>query len=109
MEELPASKKQIVSSKSFGQLVLTIDELNQAAATYMTRAAEKLRHQQSVAGAIQVHVRTNPFRMQDKQYSNGVVIPLPEPTNDTRILIEAALLCKMVVLIASTAANAKGC
>jgi DNA polymerase V len=91
LEELPASKKQIVSSKSFGQLVLTIDELNQAAATYMTRAAEKLRHQQSVAGAIQVHVRTNPFRTQDKQYSNGMVIPLPEPTNDTRILIEAVL------------------
>lgn len=91
LEELPASKKQIVSSKSFGQLVLTIDELNQAIATYMTRAAEKLRHQQSVAGAIQVHVRTNPFRTQDKQYSNGIVIPLPEPTDDTRILIEAAL------------------
>lgn len=91
LEELPVSKKQIVSSKSFGQLVLTIDELNQAAATYMTRAAEKLRHQQSVAGAIQVYVRTNPFRIQDKQYSNGMVIPLPEPTSDTRILVEAAL------------------
>lgn len=91
MEDVISPKKQIVSSRSFGQLVLTIDELNEAAASYMTRAAEKLRRQHSVCAAIHVSVRTNPFRSQDKQYNNGVVVPLPEPTDDTRTLINAAL------------------
>ena len=57
----------------------------------VTRAAEKLRRQNSVCAAIHVAVRTNPFRSQDKQYNNGIVIPLPEPTDDTRTLISAAL------------------
>ncbi|MET3120019.1 DNA polymerase V [Undibacterium sp. GrIS 1.8] len=91
MEDVVSPKKQIISSRSFGQLVLTIDELNEAAASYMTRAAEKLRRQHSVCAAIHVAVRTNPFRQRDKQYNNGIVIPLPDPTDDTRTLIGAAL------------------
>lgn len=91
IEDVPSAKKQIVSSKSFGQLIMRLDELNEATASYMTKAAEKLRRQNSVAGAIQVFLMTNPFRTQDKQYSNGIVIPLPDPTDDTRILIAAAL------------------
>lgn len=90
LEEAPPSKKQIVSSKSFGQPILSLDDLNEAVAAYMSRAAEKLRRQGSVAGAIQVHIMTNRFRIQDKQYSNGIVVPLPEPTSDTRALIHAA-------------------
>jgi DNA polymerase V len=91
LEEVATAKKQIISSRSFGQMVLTLDELREAVSTYMTRAAEKLRHQGSVCGVVQVFVQTNQFRSQDPQYSNAITIPLTVSTSDTRRLIGAAL------------------
>jgi DNA polymerase V len=91
LEEVSKAKQQIIVSRSFGKLLLTIDEIAEATASYMTRAAEKLRIQKSLCQSVYVFIQTNPFRGQDKQYSNGCVVPLIEPTNDTRILLDAAL------------------
>lgn len=55
------------------------------------RAAEKLRAQHCVAGAITVSTRSNPFKPWEAQYSQGAVARLYEPSADTRILIQAAL------------------
>lgn len=90
LEEVAPVKKQIVSSRSFGQMVLTFDELRESVATYMTRAAEKMRHQNSVCEAIQIFVETNRFRLNDPQYSNSITIPLPNPSSDTMFLVRAA-------------------
>ena len=54
-------------------------------------AAEKLRAQGSVAGMIQVYIRTNPHKEDYPQYSKGLTIPLPEPSGDTLYLTRAAL------------------
>jgi DNA polymerase V len=91
LEEVAPPKKQIVSSKSFGQMVTSLEELGEALSTYVSRAAEKLRVQDSVCAALQVFVMTNRFRPEDPQYSNGIVIPLPNPSNDTIRLAAAAL------------------
>ncbi|MFO7541536.1 MAG: Y-family DNA polymerase [Thiobacillus sp.] len=91
LEELAPAKKQIVSSRSFGAYVYTLPELEEAVSTFMARAAEKLRHQGSVAGAIQVFVRTNPFKPGQPQYQNGLTLPLTAPSGDTRTLTRAAL------------------
>lgn len=91
IEEIAPPKQQIMSSRSFGAMVTTIDELAEAVATYVARASEKLRQQDSVCGAIHVFIRTNPFRERDLQYSNGIVIPLPNPSNDSMMLTKAAL------------------
>lgn len=91
LEEVLPPKQQIVSSRSFGKLVLTLDELNEAVSAYTTRATEKLRHQQSVRGAVHVFLQTNRFREQDAQYHPGIIVPLPDPTCDTRLLVAAAL------------------
>ena len=92
LEEAPPAKKTIISSKSFGTMVTKREELMEALATYVSRAAEKLRAQQSVCGVIQVFIHTNQFRQDDPQYSNGVTIPLPYPTSDTRELAAAAAM-----------------
>jgi DNA polymerase V len=84
LEEVSPPRKEIVSSRSFGELVTSIDDLREAVTMYVARASEKLRGQQTVCGAIHVFVQTNPFRQQDKQYSNGVTIPFPAPTDDSR-------------------------
>jgi DNA polymerase V len=91
LEELAPARKEIVSSRSFGQMVATFDELAEAVSLYVSRAAEKLRGQSSVCGAIHVFVQTNRFRECDLQYSNGVTIPFPDPTADTRVLACAAI------------------
>ncbi|TCS32899.1 DNA polymerase V [Paucimonas lemoignei] len=91
LEEVLPPKKQIVSSRSFGTMVTRPDELREAVSSYMARAAEKLRHERSICGAIHVFVQTNRFRQQDAQYHNGVTIPLTEATSDTRRMTAAAL------------------
>lgn len=92
LEEVAPAKKQIISSKSFGATVATQEELMEALATYVSRAAEKLRAQHSVCGVLQVFIHTNQFRPDDPQYSNAVTIPLPYPTSDTRKLASAAAM-----------------
>ncbi len=91
LEELAPAKKQIISSRTFGEYVYTLPELEEAISTYMGRAAEKLRHQGSVAGAIQVFIRTNPFKSEHPQHQRALTVPLPAPSGDTRTLTRAAL------------------
>ncbi|MSQ49213.1 MAG: Y-family DNA polymerase [Betaproteobacteria bacterium] len=91
LEDVAPPKQQILSSRSFGALVETLEELREAVASYVARAAERLRRQNSVAAAIQVYVQTNRFKESDPQYSAGLVVPLPEPTDDTRALTRAAM------------------
>ncbi len=91
LEEAAANKQQIMSSRSFGQPVQSFDELKESVTLHAARAAEKLRHQGSIAGGIQVHIRTNPFKPDDPQYSQGITVPIIEPTDDTMRLTKAAL------------------
>lgn len=91
LEELAPARKEIVSSRSFGQMVTTMEELSEAVSVYVSRASEKLRAQGSVCGAIHVFVQTNRFRERDSQYSNGVTIPFTQPTDDVRTLASAAI------------------
>ena len=91
LEEVAQPKQQIMSSRSFGQPVFLLEDLNEAVVSYTSRACEKLRHQHHVAGSIQVYVRTNPFKPDEPQYNNGVTVKLLHPTNNTFRLAEAAL------------------
>ena len=92
LEEAAPAKQQIMSSRAFGAYVYDLAGLEEAVATYIGRAAEKLRRQGSRAGAVQVYVRTNPFKEDHPQYQRGLTVPLPEPADDTRLLVRAALL-----------------
>jgi DNA polymerase V len=91
LEEMVPAKKQIISSRSFGQPVRDYASLAESITLYMSRAAEKLRWQQSFAGSVYVYIRTSPFRPDDPFYSNGMTIPLPSHTDDTRQLVNVAL------------------
>jgi DNA polymerase V len=91
MEEIPQPKKQIIASRSFGTMITDQRDLAAAVSTFTAIAAEKLRRQNSVCGALHVFVSTNRFRPNEPQYANGITIPLSEPTGDTRRLTAAAL------------------
>ncbi|WP_180278682.1 DinB/UmuC family translesion DNA polymerase [Janthinobacterium sp. 13] len=91
LEEVAPPREEIVSSRSFGSMVMTAAELGESISTYAARTGEKLRGQRFLCGAVHVFVQTNRFREKDEQYSNGITIPLEEPSADNRILACAAL------------------
>lgn len=61
LDEAVQPKKAIMCSRSFGRKVYTLDELQEAAAAYISRAAEKLRDQNSAASFVQVYLMEFPF------------------------------------------------
>ena len=91
LEEVAPPKQQIVSSRSFGQPVYLLEDLNEAVVSYASRAAEKLRKQHHVAGAIQVFLQTNPFKPDEPQYNNAVTVKLVKASDNSFRLSEAAL------------------
>ena len=86
LEEVAPDKQQIMSSRSFSRLLTERADLEEAVASYMASAAEKLRRQGCLAGAVQVHIRTNVFKADVPQYQQAVTLPLSAPTDDTRVL-----------------------
>ncbi len=88
--QLPPAKRETCVSRSFGRPVQSLVELRQAVATYLSRAAEKLRRQQQLAGSITVFVRSNRFDGTPLQ-AEAASVRLPLPSNDTATLLQAAL------------------
>lgn len=91
LEEIAPPKQQIMSSRSFGYPVTDYNSLAESITLYMSRAAEKLRRQQSYAGSVYIFIRTSPFKENERFYSNGRSIALPSSTDDTRQLVNVAL------------------
>ena len=86
LEEIAPAKKQIVSSRSFGQTVRDVAVLKDAMSTFVANACAKLRAQGSHASLIQVSLHTNRFRKDLPQYNPCFTLPLPQPTNDSLVV-----------------------
>jgi DNA polymerase V len=90
LELCPSPRKSLTVSRSFGSPIASLTELREAVATYLTRAAEKLRRERMAAGVLSVFVMTNRFS-DEPQYANTAVVTLPVATNDTQELLWYAL------------------
>ena len=90
LEYSPPAKKAIISSRSFGMLTDSFQDVNEAVATYLANAAVKMRKQHSAATILSVFLRTNPFKHELPQYHNGVMVELPLPTDSTAELLSYA-------------------
>lgn len=55
------------------------------------RASEKLRAQNSLCKKVRVCIRTGMFNPEEAKYANGVVVDMPYPTDDIRLLTQAAV------------------
>lgn len=89
LDDAPSAKKSIVCSKSFGKQVAGYAELEEAISVYISRAAEKLRMQNSVAGVLMVFLNTNRFK-DSPQYNSSRSTTLFPPTAYTPDLIKCA-------------------
>lgn len=90
LEQSVAPKQSICSSKMFGQRVHTLKGLQEALATYIHRAAEKLRMQRSLCGAMRIGIQTS-FHGDGPKYANTATCVPPYPTDDVRQLTKSAL------------------
>ena len=91
LKDIEEPNKEIIVSRSFGRRVRDKQELIEAVTSYTSRAAERMRKQESVATSLYIYIRTSPHD-DKKQYANGVNIPLFQPSDDSMVLTNAALL-----------------
>jgi DNA polymerase V len=91
LEEPAPPKQEICCSRMFGKRLTEIQPVKEAVATYVQRAAEKLRAQRSLCKKVRVSVRTGMFNPDEAKYANGIMVELPYPTNDVRMLTRAVM------------------
>jgi DNA polymerase V len=90
LERCPQARKSVTCSRSFGVPVESIEELREAVAVYMTKAAERLRRARLAAGVVTVFINTNRFSA-EPQYSNSATSELAYSTDSTEELLGWAL------------------
>ncbi|MGF6391896.1 DNA polymerase V [Pseudomonas plecoglossicida] len=90
VEQVESPKQEICCSRMFGQRLSELTPIKQAVATYVGRAAEKLRAQGSVCKRIRVSIRTGMFNPDEPHHAQGALVELPYPTCDTLLMTRLA-------------------
>ncbi|SCA58034.1 DNA polymerase V, subunit C [Candidatus Terasakiella magnetica] len=90
-EEETPDKKTICVSRSFGEMLESREDLEEAIKTFAMRAAEKLRRGKLVACQICVFIRTNAHRDELKQYRASQTLSLEYPNDDSRLIVQTML------------------
>jgi DNA polymerase V len=91
LEMIAPARKQILTSRSFGERLTQLVDLRAAVSVFASRSAEKLRTQNLCALSICVFIHTSPFDASKPAYSNAVTIRFDQPSQDTGYLIHCAL------------------
>lgn len=86
-------RKNIISSRSFGQRVKDKESLMQAVANYAAKACEKMRHQKSKAQGISVFLAGCYDAYGQKPSRHSMIHSFVIPTMDTGVIIKAAREC----------------
>lgn len=86
----PERKQMITTSRSFGSRVTTLEGLQGAVAAFVATATGKLRGQGSMACCLQVFAQSSPFSSA-VPYSRNIVVQLPFPSSDSRVITGAAM------------------
>tara|TARA_Y100000590_G_scaffold372823_1_gene436124 strand:- start:5117 stop:6397 length:1281 start_codon:yes stop_codon:yes gene_type:complete len=92
LETHQEKRKNCCVSRSFGEKVTKLEELNESITTHCLNAAEKIRIDNQTAKKVTVFLRTSPFQKNENYYANSKDIDLPIRTNDSIELIKQALI-----------------
>lgn len=87
-DDVRSPKKEIYSTRSFGQRITEKSQLKFALATHAATVSAKLRRQESLANGITVFVSNSPHE-DTEFYRKSLYIQFPVPTCDTRIITKA--------------------
>lgn len=91
LEDVAPTKKQIVSSRAFGERITDKQHMREAISEYISRACKKLRQEQQEAKHLTVFLRTSPFSDKDAPYSASKSLALDSPSSDTRVFLASAM------------------
>jgi DNA polymerase V len=90
LDNAPATKQQIVCSRSFGNRISDYTSLRETICEFAARAAQKLRCEWQLANNVNVFIRTSPFLDNSAQYANSSTMRLAYPSSDSGAIIAAA-------------------
>ncbi len=90
LEPYHPQKKNTVVSRSFGEVIISLEELEQVLMSFIEKLSEKLMKQQQYPTYIGVFIKSNPFNKKEPYYSNYRIKKLETPTNSIRILYHHA-------------------
>lgn len=91
LDNVVKPKKSIITSRTFGNDIESLEEMSEAISTFITNAVDKLRKQNSVASIVHIFIKSNPFKEGEKYYNSTTVYPTT-PTANTLELIKCALI-----------------
>ena len=89
--EIRPPRKQMLSSRSFGQLVTDLSLLENAIAFHVSHVCTDLRKEHLVAGIIQIFLQTDRFRTDLPQHSPQICLAFEMPTDDTIKITKTAI------------------
>ena len=88
---VPNQREQIICSRSFGQPVVALNDLKDTIINHINHAAERMRSEGLHCQSVGVFLHTYRFNLHKPQYAPSIQATLPQPTDDSRLLIAAAL------------------
>jgi len=90
LEDMREPSKQVMSSRSFGSRVTSLEELQEAITFHASNACERLRKQGLFTNAVYVFIQNSPFD-EAPYYGSSLTVALPAPTDCTLKVTHAAL------------------
>lgn len=91
IESQHKTKKNICTSRSFGNPTSDYNTIKEAISTFAVRCCEKLRKQKTSTSELRIFIYTNPFNPRHKQYYGTKKIQLERATNDNQIIIQEVI------------------
>lgn len=85
------TKKNICTSRSFGNPTSDYNTIKEAISTFAVRCCEKLRKQKTSTSELRIFIYTNPFNPRHKQYYGTKKIQLERATNDNQIIVQEVI------------------
>jgi DNA polymerase V len=86
LEQCPRAKRSVTCSRSFGELTGSLEDLRDAVALYVERAAERMRRAALAASVVTVFILTDRYSA-GPQYGDSVTYELASPTDTTGELV----------------------
>ncbi|QHH99225.1 Y-family DNA polymerase [Acinetobacter dispersus] len=90
LEDTPPNKKQIISSRSFGQKVTELNDLKAAVSLYTEKAIERLAAEEQLCGCMIVFAYSSPFDEREPFYKGEATFGFPEATDNVMTLVKKA-------------------
>ncbi len=90
LDRSDGGRQSIMVSRSFQREIEDFDELRQSVAIFATRAAEKLRRQNSTTSQMQIFIRTNRHREDRPQHHDSRFVTFTTPTDSTLEIVNVA-------------------